>query len=66
VKPFEWFTEEITTMTASDLLQRHFQTLVADNGQWQTLIADDLLANEPRRIACSPAPVNVLPSVLRV
>jgi len=30
-------------MTASDLLQRHFQTLVADNGQWQTLIADDLL-----------------------
>ena len=26
---------------ASDLLQRHFQTLVKDNAQWQTLIADD-------------------------
>lgn len=26
-----------------DLLQRHFQTLVADNVQWQTLIADDIL-----------------------
>ena len=24
---------------ASDLLQRHFQTLVEDNAQWQTLIA---------------------------
>ena len=34
-------------MTASDLLQRHFQTLVADNGQWQTLIADDLLWELP-------------------
>ena len=28
---------------ASDLLQRHIQTLVADNAQWQTLIADDFL-----------------------
>ena len=28
---------------ASDLLQRHFQTLVEDNMQWQTLIADDIL-----------------------
>jgi ketosteroid isomerase-like protein len=27
---------------ASDLLQRHFQTLVDDHRQWQTLIADDL------------------------
>jgi uncharacterized protein len=26
----------------ADLLQRHFETLVADNAQWQTLIADDL------------------------
>jgi uncharacterized protein len=34
-------------MTASDLLQRHFQTLVADNGQWQALIADDLLWELP-------------------
>src|SRR5437763_844978 len=28
---------------ATDLLQRHFQTLVADNARWQTLIADDLV-----------------------
>jgi uncharacterized protein len=28
---------------ASDLLQRHFQTLVQDNAQWQTLITDDIL-----------------------
>jgi ketosteroid isomerase-like protein len=27
---------------ASDLLRRHFETLVGDNAQWQTLIADDL------------------------
>ena len=34
-------------MTASDLLQHHFRTLVADNGQWQTLIADDLVWELP-------------------
>lgn len=28
---------------AADLLQRHFQTFVEDNMQWQTLIADDIL-----------------------
>ena len=28
---------------ASDLLRRHIQTLVDDNAQWQTLIADDIL-----------------------
>jgi ketosteroid isomerase-like protein len=28
---------------ASDLLQKHIQMLVADNAQWQTLIADDIL-----------------------
>jgi hypothetical protein len=28
---------------ASDLLQRHFETLIDDNPQWQTLIADDIL-----------------------
>ena len=28
---------------ASYLLQQHIQTLVDDNAQWQTLIADDLL-----------------------
>ena len=33
-----------TQMTiASDLLQRHFETLVDDNARWQTLIADDIL-----------------------
>jgi len=32
---------------ASDLLQRHFQTLVNDNTQWQTLIADDLVWELP-------------------
>jgi ketosteroid isomerase-like protein len=32
---------------ASDLLQRHFQTLVEDNAQWQTLIADDLVWELP-------------------
>ena len=28
---------------ASNLLQRHIQTLVDDNAQWQTLITDDIL-----------------------
>lgn len=28
---------------ASDLLQKHIQTMVADNAQWQALIADDIL-----------------------
>lgn len=28
---------------ASDLLEQHIQTLVADNARWQTLIADDVL-----------------------
>ena len=28
---------------ASDLLERHLQTLVDDNAQWQTLIADDIV-----------------------
>jgi hypothetical protein len=27
----------------SDLLEQHFETLVADNGRWQSLIDDDLL-----------------------
>jgi uncharacterized protein len=33
--------------TASELLHRHFQTLVADPAQWQTLIADDLVWELP-------------------
>jgi ketosteroid isomerase-like protein len=32
---------------ASDLMQRHIQTLVQDNEKWQTLIADDLLWELP-------------------
>jgi uncharacterized protein len=32
---------------AADLLQRHIETLVADNAQWQTLIADDILWELP-------------------
>ena len=32
---------------ASDLWQRHIQTLVVDSAQWQTLIADDLLWELP-------------------
>jgi ketosteroid isomerase-like protein len=37
-----------TQMTiATDLLQRHFATLVADNGRWQTLIADEILWELP-------------------
>ena len=28
--------------TATDLLQRHIETLVTDTAQWQTLIADDI------------------------
>jgi uncharacterized protein len=28
---------------ASDLVQRHFQTLVDDNARWQTLIADNIV-----------------------
>jgi len=33
--------------TASDLLQRHFETLVEDNARWRTLIADDVLWELP-------------------
>jgi uncharacterized protein len=32
---------------ASDLLQRHIQTLVEDHAHWQTLIADDLVWELP-------------------
>jgi uncharacterized protein len=32
---------------ATDLLQRHLQTFVADNAQWQTLIAEDLVWELP-------------------
>ena len=36
---------------ASDLLHRHFETLVADNTQWQTLLADDLVWELPYAVA---------------
>ena len=36
---------------AADLLQRHVHTLVADNAQWQTLIADDVLWELPYAVA---------------
>ena len=36
---------------ASDLLQQHFETLVADNAQWQTLIANVLLWELPFAVA---------------
>src|SRR5258708_4051297 len=32
---------------ACDLLQRHIETLVTDNTQWQTLIADDVVWELP-------------------
>jgi uncharacterized protein len=33
--------------TASDLLAQHFDTLVADNARWQTLIADEIVWELP-------------------
>jgi hypothetical protein len=39
--------QETKMAIASDLLQRHFETLVADNAQWQTLIADEILWELP-------------------
>jgi uncharacterized protein len=40
---------------ATDLLQRHFETLVADNTQWQTLLADDLIWELPFAVALGHA-----------
>jgi uncharacterized protein len=39
--------EETAMTTATELLHRHFQTLVADHAQWQTLVADDLVWELP-------------------
>src|SRR5690242_8151671 len=33
--------------TASDLLQQHFDTLVADNARWQTSLADEIVWELP-------------------
>src|SRR4051812_48573503 len=32
---------------ASELVKRHIETLVADNAQWQTLLADDVVWELP-------------------
>lgn len=51
---------------ASDMLQRHFQTLVDDNDQWQTLIADDLVWELPYAPAIGhPARLSGQAEVLR-
>jgi uncharacterized protein len=39
--------EETAMTIAAELLQRHIHTLVADNEQWQTLIANDLVWELP-------------------
>ena len=39
--------EETVMTIAAELLQRHIHTLVADNEQWQTLIANDLVWELP-------------------
>src|SRR5258708_5422469 len=36
---------------AADLLQKHLETLVADNTQWQALLADDLVWELPYAVA---------------
>jgi uncharacterized protein len=33
--------------TAADLLRQHFETLVADNARWRTLIADEIVWELP-------------------
>jgi len=48
---------------SSDLLKRHYQTLVDDNAQWQTLIADDILwelAYAPATKRASPPSISVI------
>src|SRR5947199_5775896 len=41
-RPNIFLNREISMTTASDLLNRHFETLVADPAAWRGLIADDL------------------------
>jgi ketosteroid isomerase-like protein len=43
MKSLQLRNEKICMTIASDLLQQHIQTLVNDNAEWQTLIADDIL-----------------------
>src|SRR2546426_12128300 len=40
-------TEGVDMSIASDLLLQHFETLVADNARWQTLIADEIVWELP-------------------
>ena len=42
---------------ASELLHRHFQTLVADHAQWQTLIADDLVWERVHYVILTSSPL---------
>src|SRR3954451_7775561 len=44
-------TRTVLVTIASDLLQRHFQTLVADNAQWETLISDNVVWELPFAVA---------------
>jgi hypothetical protein len=46
-QPIAKINEETSMTIASDLLNRHIQTLVEDHAQWQTLIADDLVWELP-------------------
>ena len=51
---------------AAELLQRHIHTLVADNEQWQTLIANDLVWELPYAPAIGhPARLSGRAEVLR-
>jgi len=51
---------------ASDILRRHFQTLVDDSNQWQTLIADDIVWELPYAPAIGhPARLSGRAEVLR-
>jgi hypothetical protein len=43
---------------ASDLLQRHIQTLVDDHTKWQTLIAEDIVGE----LAYAPFPSKIFSS----
>jgi hypothetical protein len=46
---------------AADLLRRHIQTLVEDNAQWQTLLADDVVWELPYAPRSRPSAAAVGP-----
>src|SRR5207249_2936345 len=41
-RPGKFLNREIPMTTTSDLMKRHFETLVADPAAWRGLIADDI------------------------